>query len=117
MALLPRPEPARFECLVLSSAVSSRGAAAALGKARVVVKAEESRPHDPAEPSPASRATLGCGLLGLCLIMVAVGWSVMMTLAPIAVAGPPAEPAITATPAATARVAPTPTVVPTPDPS
>lgn len=55
--------------------------------------------------------------LGLCLIMVAVGWSVVMTLAPIAVAGPPAEPAITATPAATARLAPTPTVVLTPDPS
>lgn len=55
--------------------------------------------------------------LGLCLIMVAVGWSVVMTLAPIAVAGPPAEPAITATPAATARLAPTPAVVPTPDPS
>ena len=55
--------------------------------------------------------------LGLCVIMVAVGWTVVMTAAPVAEARRSPAPTVAATPRITVRVDPTPTVVPTPDPS
>ena len=55
--------------------------------------------------------------LGLCVIMVAVGWTVVMTPAPVAEAGRSSAPMVAATPRTTVRVDPTPTEIPTPDPS
>jgi hypothetical protein len=55
--------------------------------------------------------------LGLCVIMVAVGWTVVTTVAPVAEAGRSPAPTVAATPRFTVRVDPTPTVIPTPDPS
>ena len=68
-------------------------------------------------PRLASNRILVALYLGLCVIMVAVSWTVVVALAPVAVAGPPAAPAITATSRVTVGVDPTPTLVPTPDPS
>lgn len=55
--------------------------------------------------------------LGLCVIMVAVGWTVVMTVAPVAEAGRSPAPTVAATPRITVQADPTPTVIPTPDPS
>ncbi len=55
--------------------------------------------------------------LALCVILVAAGWSVVMTLTPVAGASRSPAPSLLATPLVTVRVDPTPTVVPTLDPS